>query len=341
MKKCTPVAMDFSARHPALTEEANDELEALFSIYDGDISYVEGEEASVVMNFRPRTADNALNSFVSADVLFFLASMYPTTVPSVKIARTSGFGDDGRGLDKCISAFISSVTLGEPVLMNMFEAIFDYMDGANEGECLICNESLGACSAEGQSHALRANCYHCFHIDCLCRWGAVCHLATLSAKSGSVAQSQLDSNLKSLEGDIRAQMDAKLGLEQEIARLEEEIAAFSHLISTAAAASASDGKSAEVTDKSAKSKKNGGSKGSNKPPIDSAALPTPPSYSKNAKKGKNGKGTTAVEPAAVAPSVKDTVELDESAVRQLKIQLDQFNNSLLTARKKMDKITER
>ena len=115
--------------------------------------------------------------------------------------------------------------------------------------------------------------------------------------------------------------------------------ATAHLISTAAAATL-DGKPTNASDKTAKTKKKVGNKGSSKQPNDT----TPPSASnKNSKKGKNPKSTTVVEAALSAPTVHDSVEieLDESAVRQLKIQLDQFKNALISARKKLDKTIHR
>jgi hypothetical protein len=327
-----------------LCEEASDELEALFAIYEGDLSYVEvvnnGDKSTVkptgkstvtstsstsnaatsdavklLMQFHPRTADT--QGLVSASLAISLPTGgggggggggYPTQSPCAVVARTSGLGDDGRALGNIVSEYIAcakeSGEPGEPCLMDLFEVVFDYLDSANEGECLICNEPLlqgqgqGQGQGQNQTHkAIRTNCYHCFHVACLCRWGAVCHVASMASQAGSLEQTQASSGLKAIEGDLRAREQAKAGAVAEIARLECEIASL-----TAELASSAIGvvvplplvADAELVAGHKKARQKGG-----KAPAAQAPAPADAPASKSQKKGK---GASPLPPPAPIPA---------------------------------------
>lgn len=335
--------MDSFNRLPKLSEEANDELEALFSIYNGDISMAEVQpdaEVEILMQFKPRTADCALNSFVMAEVLFSLPFHYPAAKLTAALKRTSGFGDDGRALDVLISRYLMGVDLGEPVLMNLFELVFDFVDDSNEGECLICNESLKA--VRGNTSALRTNCYHCFHIHCLCRWGVIQHISALQGKVGTVEWTRAASKLKSLEGDIRSHEEKKRISEQEIQGLDIEIERIEKLLTSQAVIQAEFEK---VTKEKVKNKNNKTSFMTTKGvPVSEQPIPRMTNQ-----KEKKGKGGSTVSGAPVRNNGGDLAEtddsiiaqMDENELRQMGIRCHQYRDARAAAVEKIDKLERR
>jgi hypothetical protein len=193
-----------------------------------------------VMNFYSRTGGNNFTSFVTAQILFGIPALYPHALPLVKILRTSGLSDDGRGLATSISEFLKSSSLGEPTVMLLVEHIFTVLDEANYGECLICNDSLVVTDARGKvdlGGAFRSNCYHCFHFECLGRWGATVYLASLESRDAQGQRSKDDAAVRAVEGDLKSVIDSKSALEEEIRRIEAEMGAINLEIATATAAS--------------------------------------------------------------------------------------------------------
>ena len=74
--------------------------------------------------------------------------------------------------------------LGDQVLYQLIEAAYEYLDSVNEGECLICTDTLAVPSSlsilspsslpPSSLYSLRIpSCYHCYHVSCLCKWAAI------------------------------------------------------------------------------------------------------------------------------------------------------------------------
>lgn len=331
--------MDSSHSNSSLCAEASEELEALFAIFGDDVRYIQpsdGFASAISMHFRPRTADDALNSFVTADLIVYLPQAYPACLPLAKLSRSSGFGDDGAALAAYISACLSKSALGEPLLMNLFEYIFDFLDGLNEGECLICNESLQ--SAAGGELAVRTNCYHCFHIHCLCRWGAVLHIANLNAKTGSIEHTKAASAIKSLEGDLRALEETKLNTESEISRLEEEIASILKTLGSMCTPPI-----AEENNKTSKQKD--GKASSSQTVTGPSVVAVAPHVNVN-KKGR--KGMTDQQPACTSAPMASVntakvieEELSKDERRHMRNQCNNYASALSVARQRHEKIIAR
>lgn len=177
----------------------DDEIEAFMSVYAEDAlldslppPQTDGFEHNLVVTVRQRGALDAASSFVEANVVILLPVTYPhTSFPTVTVTRVSGLNDEGRELNQQISRFFrqgEQVILGDDVLFPLMEVILDCLDAADDGECLICLSSLLVNPSPNPNQqnnknnnkgkgkkpcALRTTCYHCFHVHCLTRWGAM------------------------------------------------------------------------------------------------------------------------------------------------------------------------
>ena len=157
-----------------------DELEAFMSVYGEDAELdsvpLDGFKHSIVVNVRQRGALSS-SCFVEALVHMYLPSSYPDILPGVCVKRVSGLNDEGKALSEHVSNYMTTVAPGDAVLFDVMEAMMDYLDGVEGGECLICLTSLlippNKLPANNKSCALRTSCFHCFHIYCLTKWAAI------------------------------------------------------------------------------------------------------------------------------------------------------------------------
>jgi hypothetical protein len=132
--------------------------------------------------------------------------------------------------------------VGDPLATLVIDFIFDQLDAANVGECLICNELLSNpsphyrsadyllqkdCTNNAVTNSFRSACYHCYHMDCLCMWGAVTHMNNLSSKISKAKREKENVKIRSVEGDLKSQVEAKRLVDVEITRLQEQISEVS------------------------------------------------------------------------------------------------------------------
>ena len=134
---------------------------------------------NISVSVKQRGSLNSSTCFVEAMVSIYLPETYPTTAfPTVTIDRTSGLPDDGKELKKNIDIFFKKdIEIGDNILFPLMDIMLDYLDSVKDGECLICLSSLlinptGKIGTK-KTCALRTSCYHCFHVHCLTRWGAI------------------------------------------------------------------------------------------------------------------------------------------------------------------------
>lgn len=336
-----------------LTSEGADEIEALFAIYEGDIKNLDldhmptqnyprdsiGRDVQhsvyILMQFRPRTADAPETSFVTADIIFGLPQGYPNSHPSICITRTSGFGDDGRGLKLAIGDHLAMAPLGEPMLMNLFELIFDYLDEKNEGECLICNDTLFPISQRASRKcikSIRSNCYHCFHVSCLCRWGAICHKSSLELNDASDKTIRELSRLKSLESDVRAKEDSRFEIENDILRMESELGSHKEVMVMLLAPKSN---ASDAIAPSWASERNAGNSKQDKGKGKVAASQSAPLTNKKS----NNKTGSSSKPITQASSVEgDGTEVDENELRKTRLLIEQLEKAISDAKLKIKKL---
>lgn len=200
--------------------DANDELEAILAIYGDDVALISdlteiktalqpwNPFAALTMHFTPRTAGDIRNTFVTAQIQFAMAADYPLSKPVVRIMQTSGLGDDGRQLITSVQNMICTLSSGDPMLTLLISHVLDLLDDANTGECLICNGALEIVDSTNTNSSsrlsFRTNCYHCYHIDCLCKWGAIVHCNALRSKEAVSRREKDELRVRSAEGEMKS-----------------------------------------------------------------------------------------------------------------------------------------
>ena len=177
----------------------DDEIEAFMSVYAEDALLdslpLDSFEHNIAVTVRQRGALDAASSFVEAIVHILLPATYPeSSFPTVRVTRVSGLNDEGKEFNKQISEFLESdqIELGDDILFSLMEIMINYLDSANDGECLICLSSLLSNpndtplstkqSTSKKPLSLRTTCFHCFHVQCLTRWGAM-HISSEYVKA--------------------------------------------------------------------------------------------------------------------------------------------------------------
>jgi hypothetical protein len=314
-----------------------------------------------VMNFYSRTGGNHFTSFVTAQILFGIPRLYPHEWPRVKILRTSGLSDDGKGLAASISEFLRNSILGEPIVMLLVEHIFTVLDEANYGECLICNDTLVLPDARGDvdlSRAFRSSCFHCFHFECLGRWGATVYLASLESKSAQGLRNKDDAAVRSLEGDLKSVLDAKRALEEEIRRIDAEMEAISIEIAIAATSAHTETQMkapvAKTSTVAPGKRKPGGKAGDSvgKKAQGKGALatdPEPSSISSSARAGdllplpsseQSPSPSLPPNPPGLRPA-SSTAEGEAAAARQRQVALERLKETQAVALEKLSKVKKR
>lgn len=101
---------------------------------------------------------------------------YPATAPDVIITRSSGIGDEGeREILQELQNNVLSNTFGETCVYQLIYGAIEQLEAKNScGECAICFEQLLPESCDHpELVAVRTDCFHVFHIECLARWFAV------------------------------------------------------------------------------------------------------------------------------------------------------------------------
>jgi hypothetical protein len=194
---------------------------------------------------RPRN-ETTSTSFVEALLTILLPSSYPDShQPIVEIERVSGLADDGRQLANQIHTFLSKQPLGEMVLFALIDSIFDHLDQFNDGECMICLQSLlkppptadeklvkettnSTFSLQKNHHrppplSLKTDCYHCFHLRCLCQWACE-YFDQLTDQTKKVSSEQQNLSLRALQGEIKTSETHLKRTQEEIQMIEQSLA---------------------------------------------------------------------------------------------------------------------
>lgn len=204
-----------------IASDVSDEIDALQAIFGDEIIVTSCTKKDSIISIericKPRTAGHDNSSFVSAVVRLDLPKNYPKAAPDFSLCSTSGLHDNGAFIKSRIKDYISSIELGEAMMFQLFEMIDDELDKVNNGDCMICGESLYDGEGDIGKAAFRTRCSHDFHVSCLCRWGAVSIIRSRKSKERLASQEREDAQLRSLQGQLRTD-------QEEVARLDAQIA---------------------------------------------------------------------------------------------------------------------
>jgi len=190
-----------------LNENFELELEIIHSMYDNVKVFDSSSSSSsssiysiIELVLVPRVLLSS--SFVEATIQLHIPNTYVDNskldlndtddysyLPKLVIVRTSGLSDEGRQLLLSIQKLYKTFLPGDQVIYQLIEAAYEYLDSVNEGECLICTDTLALPSSPSSSslsfstksslspsqlYSLRLpSCYHCYHTSCLCKWAAI------------------------------------------------------------------------------------------------------------------------------------------------------------------------
>ena len=187
-----------------LNENFELELEIINSMYDNVKVFDSSSSSSSIYSIIelvlvPRVLSSS--SFVEATIQLHIPNAYVDNskldlndtddysfLPKLVIVRTSGLSDEGRQLLLSIQKLYKTFLPGDQVLYQLIEAAYEYLDSVNEGECLICTDTLALPTSSSSSlsfstksslspsqlYSLRLpSCYHCYHTSCLCKWAAI------------------------------------------------------------------------------------------------------------------------------------------------------------------------
>jgi hypothetical protein len=222
-----------------------DEIEAFLSVYfDNAVCTDQPDNTKTLIVIARPDGATATTSFVEALLQITLPLDYPESFPETEITRTSGLSDEGRALKLAISEFMKDQFPGDLILFQLMDCVIACLDSANNGECMICLDSL---IPKGITDvglvSLRTSCYHCFHVDCLCHWAAVCISAEQQKKSETEERTD-QRHLRALQGDVRSSTMQVQKLESELSLIQEQIVVAENDL-----AALYDEEGAEVSDK--------------------------------------------------------------------------------------------
>jgi DNA repair exonuclease SbcCD ATPase subunit len=141
------------------------------------------------------------------------------------------------------------------------DLIYDILDRCNDGECMICLESLrkavtrneerkrkekkkgsppfsmssSASASSSGGHrpplSLKTDCYHCFHIHCLCRWACE-YFDQVNDQTKKVSTEQQNLSLRSLQGEIKTSESQLKRAQDELTMIEQSITDLQKSISS-------------------------------------------------------------------------------------------------------------
>jgi hypothetical protein len=194
----------------------NDELEAL-AAFLGETLHVDVNDARkeivLTVECTPRTAANSAICFVSCILQIRVPVGYPDTQrPAISIRNSCGMMDEGAAITTTLRKFAESLPLGEPALFQTIEKASDYLDDMNDGECMVCADSLSsncfisaATAKKGLLEtAVKTACNHCFHNDCLAKWAAISIIKRRSGRKALQVREKDDLLIRSSEGQLKA-----------------------------------------------------------------------------------------------------------------------------------------
>jgi hypothetical protein len=195
---------------------------------------------------RPRTSFSS-TSFVEANILIFLSSNSSSfSLPIISIERVSGLVDEGKHLKQQINHYLDQFIeenrlkyhekksqniasyKTEFSLFDLIECIYETLDQSNNGDCMICFQSLISpditISNTNHNHpiALRTSCYHCYHISCLCQWACV-YLEEIHGLEMKLEVEQNEMKYRSLQGDVKSAQTQLIKFQQEHDLLTQQI----------------------------------------------------------------------------------------------------------------------
>jgi hypothetical protein len=203
-----------------------EELEALQSVYfDMKVEQLDDGSTMILHSFVPR--DNRA-SFVAADVEITVPTTYPTTPPFLCILKSSGISHEGVGLLHKVKGMQDELH-GEPHLFQLFDVIYEFLESSNAGECLFCADPLETSDTAGCEEGLigiRTPCYHCFHLQCLCKWAAISLKKQETSKPEKAILARETSIIKGFEGQLRSVDMEASQLNDQIQKLNDEMVAL-------------------------------------------------------------------------------------------------------------------
>jgi hypothetical protein len=195
-----------------------DELEALASFL-GDTVQVEIDDTArltiLQVECAPRTAANKSICFVACKLKFTLPVGYPEVQrPEVTVFDACGMMDEGLAISITVREFTESLLFGEFILFQIVERVIDCLDEMNDGECMICADSLSSncfiMSHESEKKlelseaAVKTACNHCFHYDCIAKWAAISLNKRRNGTKAAQCREKDDLSIRSSEGQLRS-----------------------------------------------------------------------------------------------------------------------------------------
>ena len=222
--------------------ECRDELDAFASYIGDDLNVAYNATIkSVTISFKscPRTAANSSICFVSCISNIFLSFGYPHSMrPRFSVSEVVGMVDDGLELTVAVEKYIDSLPLGDFFLFPIAEYVMDILDNKNDGECMICAESLKCPPSILQTSsavfqlselAVKTFCGHHFHLECLAKWAAISLTARKANKSAKSQNERDELLIRAQDGQLRASQQEMISMEQRLILLTDEIVALDAL----------------------------------------------------------------------------------------------------------------
>ncbi|KAL8129080.1 hypothetical protein V2J09_018235 [Rumex salicifolius] len=148
-------------------EEVIMEVEAVKAVYGEDCTFLSTFPPHLLLQIKPRTADDSSIQFVEASIEIQAGSQYPSDPPDIMIVSSKGL-DEKRLQDLNTSLHDKALDLIPcPMLVALCEEAVEKLSIMNhpEGDCPLCLCPLVSEHelSESDSFMKLMSCYHCFH----------------------------------------------------------------------------------------------------------------------------------------------------------------------------------
>lgn len=155
-------------------EEVIMEVEAVKAVYGEDCTFLSTFPPHLLLQIKPRTADDSSIQFVEASIEIQAGSQYPNDPPDIKISSSKGL-DEKRLKDLCTSLHDRARDLFPcSMLVALCEEAVEKLSIMNhpEGDCALCLSPLVSEEEQSESTSFMKlmSCFHCFHSECIIRW---------------------------------------------------------------------------------------------------------------------------------------------------------------------------
>ncbi len=181
----------------------------------------DGKIVSLSRDFFPLSVSTGC-CFVSCNVRLNVA-FYPNVRPRFELTQSCGILDEGKSISMNIRRLIQESSPGEPILFEIFQEVLNCLELVNDGECLICGDSLRpplSCSIAPESYSLKTWCGHCYHVTCLARWSSISLSQRCQLKAVKAANERDHLLVRTCEGELNGSVAESLRLEASLCELQ-------------------------------------------------------------------------------------------------------------------------